>query len=39
MIDYNESGTIGGMRIGRGNRNTRRKKTCYSATFSIINPT
>jgi hypothetical protein len=25
MIDYDECGAVGGMRIGRGNRNTRRK--------------
>jgi hypothetical protein len=31
MID-DDSGAIGGMKIGRGNRSTRRKKSCPSAT-------
>jgi hypothetical protein len=35
--DY-DGGEFGGMKIGRGNRSTR-KKTCTSATLSTINPT
>jgi hypothetical protein len=35
--DYDD-GELGGMKIGRGNRSTRRK-TCPSATLSTTNPT
>jgi hypothetical protein len=35
--DYDD-GEFGGMKIGRGNRSTRRK-TCPSATLSTTNPT
>jgi hypothetical protein len=31
-----ECGAVGGMRISRGNRNTREKICCPSATFSQI---
>jgi hypothetical protein len=37
MIDEDDCGAIGGMKIGRGNRSTR-KKTCPSATLSTTNP-
>jgi hypothetical protein len=35
--DYDD-GKFGGMKIGRGNRSTR-KKTCPGATLSTTNPT
>jgi hypothetical protein len=38
MIDEDDRGAIGGMKIGRGNRSTRRKP-CPSATLSTTNPT
>jgi hypothetical protein len=38
MIDYDKCGAVGGMRIGRGIRSTR-KKTCLSDTLSTTNPT
>jgi hypothetical protein len=38
MIGEGDCGEIGGMKIGRGNRNTRRK-TCPSTTLFTINPT
>jgi hypothetical protein len=36
--DDDECGAAGGMRIGRGNRNIR-KKPCSSTTLSSANPT
>jgi hypothetical protein len=38
MVDDDECGTVGGMRIGRENQSTR-KKTCPNATLSTTNPT
>jgi hypothetical protein len=38
MIDDDECGRVGGMRIGRGNRSTRRE-TCANVTLSTIYPT
>jgi hypothetical protein len=38
IISDGDCRAIGGMKIGRGNRNTRRK-TCPSATLSTTNPT
>jgi hypothetical protein len=32
MIDDDECGAVGGMRMGRGNRSTRRKRTTLSTT-------
>jgi hypothetical protein len=37
MIDDGDCGAIGGMKIFRGNRSTR-KDTCSSSTLSITNP-
>jgi hypothetical protein len=37
MIDDDECGAVGGMRIGNGNLSTR-KKTCPRANFSTTNP-
>jgi hypothetical protein len=38
MIDDDDYGSVGGMRIGRGNRSTRRKPS-PNATLSTTNPT
>jgi hypothetical protein len=38
MIDEGDCGAVGGMKIGRGNRSTR-KKPCPNATLSTSNPT
>jgi hypothetical protein len=38
MIDDDDCGAFGGMRIGRGNRSIG-KKPCPNATLSTINPT
>jgi hypothetical protein len=38
MINDDERGAVGGMRIGRGNRNFS-EKTCPSATSFTTNPT
>jgi hypothetical protein len=37
MIDDDDSGAFGGMRIGK--RNKYSEKTCHSATLFITNPT
>jgi hypothetical protein len=38
MIDADECGAVGGMRIGKGNQSSQ-EKNVLSATFSITNPT
>jgi hypothetical protein len=39
MIGVGDCGEIGGIKIGRGNRSTQRKKICPSTTLSTTNPT
>jgi hypothetical protein len=39
MIDVDECGAVGGMRIGRGNRSAEKRRFLVNTTESIANPT